>query len=217
MTALRYCELYSATVWAGFCTCITRVSTTVHSAQQRNPHNIPAQMATLLFSPSLSNPDNPPQSVAPSTARAGSLYPGHSCSPHASGCSTDTRRLSRGRRHCGIVSIVIYSSKMFPDILNRLQIHPILRLLSETRCCTSASHHLAKKYRQQGNMRVERRNAHRGSNAFRIVPERHAADLRTLNSKPSDDTSVTYSVSGAVLAISTCNPAERSTRVFDWA
>lgn len=43
-------------------------------------------------------------------------------------------------------------------------------------------------------------NAHVGSSAFLSVPAMHAAERRILNSKPSLETRVTYSVASGIVA-----------------
>lgn len=46
-------------------------------------------------------PDNPPPSTTPDTTPAESPYPAHWPGPDSSGCSRNTRTLSRARRRLG--------------------------------------------------------------------------------------------------------------------
>jgi hypothetical protein len=148
-----------------------------------------ALISTIQFPPSSPtyHQDNPPQSVAPSTAPAVYPCPRRPCSPHASGCSRGTRRPSLGRRRCYVSGLLKVSRGGEPRsyfIVGR-----------STRFCVFSR----KPARQSISFSRMRRYyiaicIHEGSNAFLIVPAMHAAERRILNSYWSFETSVTYSV-----------------------
>ena len=101
---------------------------------RQRPHTITISTPPLNHVQAIPyRPNNQQQSTAPSKVQVGYPYRPRLYSQHASGCSTSTRRLSRGLRRCS-ESVVALSVRCGVAKLDRGQIDAVLCCFAETGC-----------------------------------------------------------------------------------